>query len=281
MGPIQGELADRVRTDYLARNATRQTSRAIIEDLARREEISTAKVRHILTMGGPGYVRWTKEDHVWGDSDGIIRAAFGRFAGKSDDPRFLADRRKFLALVSDELFVTQKALMEIAKTEGFWPWHGREKEQFEEIRDAEKKQQNDQVARNNAILASRSGENASEETPQSPRARSMIGMVVSGILILFLAFIVFKSIGFSSQSAGSNAVALPASSDAPLATSVSTGGTATESEREAYSVDLYDKPSGLNSAENERYEKMSKEGQEYVDEQMEQYDRLCAQSNNC
>jgi hypothetical protein len=61
----------------------------------------------------------------------------------------------------------------------------------------------------------------------------------------------------------------------------STGGTATQAERDAYSADLYKKPGGLTGEAAAKYDKLPSEGQEYVDEKMAEYDRLCADRSDC
>lgn len=74
---------------------------------------------------------------------------------------------------------------------------------------------------------------------------------------------------------------LSASYRPPASTGYPATGTATAKEREAYSHDLYDRPSGLSAESQTRYESLSSEGQEYVDEQMARYDAACARSNAC
>lgn len=42
-----------------------------------------------------------------------------------------------------------------------------------------------------------------------------------------------------------------------------------------------DRPEGMTSEQEAAYDDMSQEGQDYVDEQMEQYDEYCASSPEC
>lgn len=58
-------------------------------------------------------------------------------------------------------------------------------------------------------------------------------------------------------------------------TASSSAGTATDAERRAYSADLYNKPQNLSGEAETRYNNMSPQGHEYVDEKMAQYDEYC------
>ena len=60
-----------------------------------------------------------------------------------------------------------------------------------------------------------------------------------------------------------------------------TQGTATATERREYSVDRSETPTGMDSAQRDQYERMSPEGKEYVDRQMEAYDAICEGSSEC
>lgn len=113
--------------------------------------------------------------------------------------------------------------------------------------------------------------------PQSVSAlgvsQRVLVLIGASVLIILVAF------GFIYQSNGSTetgAAALSSSSG-----SSQTAGTATAEEREAYSRDLYDRPTGLSSESEARYEALPSEGQEYVDEQMARYDAACARSDAC
>lgn len=120
MYPTEGEQADRVRETYVARNPKHETSKAIIEAIAAEEGITTAKVRHILAVGGPGYVRWTKADVVNTAAEGQkVREAFAEFADTPRDAQFLRTRATFLSKVSDEQYLTVKAVTKYAKANGF------------------------------------------------------------------------------------------------------------------------------------------------------------------
>lgn len=120
-------------------------SKAIIEAIAAEEGITTAKVRHILAVGGPGYVRWTKADVVNTPAEGQkVREAFVEFADTPRDAQFLRTRATFVSKVSDEQYLTVKAITKYAKANGFWPWAGTEQEDYQRevdsVADAKRRQ---------------------------------------------------------------------------------------------------------------------------------------------
>lgn len=112
------------------------------------------------------------------------------------------------------------------------------------------------------------------ETVRSTRI-STPALVLSGTCIL-IVLAIFRANYRSDDNAGTHLAAVTSSSSSNRAV-----GTATAQEREAYSRDLYDRPSGLSGESAARYEALPPEGQEYVDEQMALYDAACARSNVC
>lgn len=99
------------------------------------------------------------------------------------------------------------------------------------------------------------------------------------VLIGASVFVVLVAFGLIYQSGPSPETGVVAQSSS--FGSSQTTGTATAEEREAYSRDLYDRPTGLSGESAARYEALPSEGQEYVDEQMARYDAACARSSAC